>query len=52
MDVNPTSLPQWSTLPFLLIFIMYQNITTLNAIYYYCHTFLLALFLFGVMYMA
>ncbi len=34
IDVSPTSLSQWSTLPYLLIFIMYKNI-----IYYYFHTF-------------
>ncbi len=49
IDVSPTSLPQWSTLLFLLIFIMYKNIT-LNAIYYYSYTCSLMKFTFSIMF--
>ncbi len=43
MDISPTSLPQWCTLNFLLIFIMYKNLTQ-HAICYYSHTFSLVIF--------
>ncbi len=49
MDVSPTSLPQCSTLLFLFILIMFKNIT-LNAIYYYSHTFSMVLYTFSIMY--
>ncbi len=51
IDVSPTSLPQWSTLLFLLIFIMYKYITP-NTIYYHSHTFSLMIYNFIIMYMA
>ncbi len=51
IDVSPTSLPQWSTLLFLLIFIMYRHITP-NTIYYHSNTFSLMIFNFSIMYTA
>ncbi len=51
IDVSPTSLPQWPTLLFLLIFIMYKHIT-LNTIYYHSHTFYLMTYNVSIMYTA
>ncbi len=51
IDISPTSLPQWSTLLFLLIFIMYKHITP-NTIYYHSYTFSLMIYKFGIMYTA
>ncbi len=51
IDVSPTSLPQWSTLRFLLIYIMYKHITP-NTIYYHSHTFSLMIYNFSIMYTA
>ncbi len=50
-DVSPTSLPQWSTLLFLLIFIMYKHITP-NTIYYLSHTLSLMTYNVSIMYTA
>ncbi len=51
IDFSPTSLPQWSTLLFFLIVIMYKHITP-NTIYYYSHTFFLMIYNFSIMYTA
>ncbi len=51
IDISPTSLPQRSTLLFLLIFIMYKHITP-NAIYYHSHTFFLMIYNFSIIYTA
>ncbi len=51
IEVSPTSLPQWFTLLFLLIFIMYKHITP-NTIYYHSHTFSLMIYNFNIMYTA
>ncbi len=51
IDIIPTSLPQWSTLLFLLIFIMYKHITP-NTIYYHSHTLSVVIDTFSVVYMA
>ncbi len=51
IDVSPTSLQQWSTLLFLLTFIMYKHIA-LNTIYYHSHTFSLTIYNFSIMYTA
>ncbi len=47
-DVSTTLLPQWPTLCFLLISIIYIHITP-NTIYYYSHTFSLIIYTFSVM---
>ncbi len=49
--LSPTSLPQWSTLLFLLIFIMYKHITP-NTIYYHSQTFSLMIYNCCIMYTA
>ncbi len=51
IDVSPTSLPQWSTLLFLLIIIIYKRIAP-NTIYYHSHTFSLMIYKFSIMYTA
>ncbi len=51
IDMSPTSLPKWSTLLFLLIFIMYKHITP-NTIYYHSHTLSLMMYTFSFMYTA
>ncbi len=51
IDVRPTSLPQWSTLLFLLIFIMYKYITP-NTSYHYSYTFSLMIYNFSIMHTA
>ncbi len=48
-DATPTSLPQWPTLLFPLISIMYIHITP-NTIFYYSHTFFLMVYTFSDMY--
>ncbi len=51
IDVRCTSLPQWSTLLFLLIFInVHTNFT--KHYFFYSHTFLLMIYTFSVMYIA
>ncbi len=51
IDVSSTSLPQWPTLLFLLIYIMYKHITP-NTIYYHSHTFSLMIYNVSIMYTA